>query len=113
MSIATMMMMMMMMMKEEEMVRYLTLLIIDELFMRSKIFRTLVVENLDQLWILSVGFRRNHPLPAPPAVRYAFKSGQCRQERWEREMWAKEILVNRFEVLKEEIPETVDGIGSV
>ena len=49
-------------------VRYLTLLIIDELFMRSKLFRTLLIENLDQLLALSIGFRRNMPLPAPPAI---------------------------------------------
>ncbi|KAG2252501.1 hypothetical protein Bca52824_082637 [Brassica carinata] len=49
-------------------VRLLTLLIIDELFMRSKLFRTLIVEKFDQLLSLSVGFRTNLPLPAPPAV---------------------------------------------
>uniref|UniRef100_A0A6M2EC70 UV-stimulated scaffold protein A C-terminal domain-containing protein n=1 Tax=Populus davidiana TaxID=266767 RepID=A0A6M2EC70_9ROSI len=54
--------------RDHSQVRYLTLLIIDELFMRSKLFRALVVENLDKLLSLSVGFRRNHPLPAPPAV---------------------------------------------
>lgn len=55
-------------------VRYLALLIIDELFMRSKLFRTLLVENLDQLLSLSVGFRRNLPLPAPPAVASVLRS---------------------------------------
>ncbi|GLT84787.1 hypothetical protein SLE2022_030010 [Rubroshorea leprosula] len=54
--------------RDHSQVRYLTLLIIDELFMRSKLFRSLLVENLDQLLTLSVGFRRNLPLPAPPAV---------------------------------------------
>ncbi|TXG63035.1 hypothetical protein EZV62_010029 [Acer yangbiense] len=54
--------------RDHSQVRYLTLLIIDELFMRSKLFRTLVIENLDQLLSLSVGFRRNLPLPAPPAI---------------------------------------------
>ncbi|KAJ0255652.1 UV-stimulated scaffold protein A [Hirschfeldia incana] len=49
-------------------VRLLTLLIIDELFMRSKLFRTLIVEKFDQLLSLSIGFRTNLPLPAPPAV---------------------------------------------
>uniref|UniRef100_A0A1J3GC67 UV-stimulated scaffold protein A-like protein n=1 Tax=Noccaea caerulescens TaxID=107243 RepID=A0A1J3GC67_NOCCA len=49
-------------------VRYLTLLIIDELFMRSKLFRTLVIENLEQLLSLSVGFRRDLPRPAPPDI---------------------------------------------
>ena len=55
-------------------VRYLTLLIIDELFMRSKLFRTLLIENLDQLLALSVGFRRNLPLPAPPAIASTLRS---------------------------------------
>ncbi|XP_010052806.2 UV-stimulated scaffold protein A homolog [Eucalyptus grandis] len=49
-------------------VRYMSLLIIDELFMRSKLFRTLIVENLDQLLSFSMGFRKNMPLPAPQAV---------------------------------------------
>ncbi|CAH2063175.1 unnamed protein product [Thlaspi arvense] len=49
-------------------VRLLTLHIIDEIFMRSKLFRALIVENLDQLLSLSVGFRTNLPLPAPSAV---------------------------------------------
>lgn len=42
--------------------------------MRSKLFRTLLVENLDQLLSLSVGFRRNLPLPAPPAVASVLRS---------------------------------------
>ncbi|KAM7274606.1 hypothetical protein ACFE04_016472 [Oxalis oulophora] len=49
-------------------VRYLSLLIIDELFMRSKLFRTVIVENFDQLLTYSVGFRRNLSLPEPQAV---------------------------------------------
>ncbi|XP_010469023.1 PREDICTED: UV-stimulated scaffold protein A homolog [Camelina sativa] len=55
-------------------VRYLTLFIIDELFMRSKLFRNLIIENLDQLLSLSVGFRSNMPLPAPPAVATMLRS---------------------------------------
>lgn len=42
--------------------------------MRSKLFRTLLVENLDQLLTLSVGFRRNLPLPNPPAVASVLRS---------------------------------------
>lgn len=42
--------------------------------MRSKLFRTLLVENFDQLLTLSVGFRRNQPLPAPPAVATLLRS---------------------------------------
>ncbi|KAE7999356.1 hypothetical protein FH972_003796 [Carpinus fangiana] len=60
--------------RDHSQVRYLTLLIIDELFMRSKLFRTILVENLDQLMSLSVGFRRNLPLPAPPAVASVLRS---------------------------------------
>lgn len=48
--------------------RYLTVLIIDELFMRSKLFRSLFVVNLDQFLTLSVGFRRNMPLPPPSSI---------------------------------------------
>ncbi|KAI9125707.1 hypothetical protein K1719_003125 [Acacia pycnantha] len=60
--------------RDHSQVRYLTLLIIDELFMRSKLFRTLLVENLDQLLSLSIGFRQNYPLPAPPAVASVLRS---------------------------------------
>ncbi|KAL3832859.1 hypothetical protein ACJIZ3_007595 [Penstemon smallii] len=60
--------------RDHSQVRYLSLLIIDELFMRSKLFRTLLVENLDLLLSLSVGFRRNHPLPAPASVATAMRS---------------------------------------
>lgn len=42
--------------------------------MRSKLFRALLVENMDQLLALSVGFRRNLPLPAPPAVASVLRS---------------------------------------
>lgn len=60
--------------RDHSQVRYLALLIIDELFMRSKLFRTLLVENMDQLLALSVGFRRNLPLPAPPTVASVLRS---------------------------------------
>lgn len=36
--------------------------------MRSKLFRTLVIENLEQLLSLSVGFRRDLARPAPPDI---------------------------------------------
>ncbi|URE29387.1 hypothetical protein MUK42_25627 [Musa troglodytarum] len=49
-------------------VRYLAVLIIDELFMRSKLFRSLLVINFDQFLSLSVGFRRNMPLPPPSSI---------------------------------------------
>ncbi|KAH9311930.1 hypothetical protein KI387_026965 [Taxus chinensis] len=54
--------------KNHSQVRYLTLLIIDELFSRSKLFRSLWVQSLPRFLLLSVGFRREHPLP-PPADR--------------------------------------------
>ncbi|XP_075475184.1 UV-stimulated scaffold protein A homolog [Primulina tabacum] len=60
--------------RDHSQVRYLALLIIDELFMRSKLFRTLMVENLDQLLNLSIGFRRNSPLPAPSPVASVLRS---------------------------------------
>ncbi|KAK6158880.1 hypothetical protein DH2020_006194 [Rehmannia glutinosa] len=140
-------------------VRYLALLIMDELFMRSKLFRKLLVENLDQLLSLSIGFRRNHPLPAPASVasvlrskaieflekwnesfgihyrqlrlgydylkntlRFQFPNLQAnaariQQERREREMKTKEILLKKFESLKanfsslkEEIHSKIDEI---
>ncbi|KAI4355243.1 hypothetical protein L6164_004036 [Bauhinia variegata] len=146
--------------RDHSQVRYLSLLIIDELFMRSKLFRSLVVENLDQLLSLSIGFRRNLPLPAPPAVatnlrskaieflekwnvsfgvyyrqirlgydylkntlRLQFpniqaNSARIQQERRERERRSKEILLNKYEYLKEnlssikgEIELTVGEIG--
>ncbi|GFY81525.1 hypothetical protein Acr_01g0013340 [Actinidia rufa] len=146
--------------RDHSQVRYLALLIIDELFMRSKLFRTLLVENLDQLLTLSVGFRRNLPLPAPPSVasvlrskaieflekwnvyyglyyrqlrlgfdhlkntlRFQFPNLQAnaariQQERREREVRTKEILVKKFETLmetfssiKDEVQSTIDEIG--
>ncbi|KAI3444404.1 hypothetical protein Pfo_001069 [Paulownia fortunei] len=127
--------------------------------MRSKLFRSLLVENLDQLLSLSIGFRRNHPLPAPASVasvlrskaiellekwnesfgihyrqlrlgydylkntlRFQFPNLQAnaarvQQERREREMRTKEILLKKFESLKanfssikEEIQSKVDEI---
>ncbi|XP_031113823.1 UV-stimulated scaffold protein A homolog [Ipomoea triloba] len=60
--------------RDHSQVRYLTLLIIDELFMRSKLFRAILVENLDHLLTLSVGFRRNLPLPAPASVASVLRS---------------------------------------
>ncbi|GJU26576.1 UV-stimulated scaffold protein A [Tanacetum coccineum] len=136
-------------------IRYLTLHIIHELFMRSKLFRTLIVENLDQLLTLSVGFRRNQPLPAPPAIasklrlkaieflerwntsfgihyrqlrlgydylkntlRYQFPNLQAnaarlQQERRERELRTKEILVKKYELLKSNFPSIKEEVNSI
>ncbi|KAL2345907.1 hypothetical protein Fmac_007192 [Flemingia macrophylla] len=135
-------------------VRYLALLIIDELFMRSKLFRTIVVENLDQLLSLSVGFRRNSPLPDPPAVASVLRSKaieflekwnvtfgvhyrqlrlgydylkntlrlqfpniqanveRVQQERRERERRSKEILLSKYESLKDNSSSIKGGILS-
>ncbi|KAG6427211.1 hypothetical protein SASPL_111452 [Salvia splendens] len=140
-------------------VRYLALLIVDELFMRSKLFRSLLVENLDLFLSLSIGFRRNHPLPPPASIasllrskaieflekwndsfgihyrqlrlgydylkntlRFQFPNLQAnaariQQERREREMRTRDILLKKFESLKanfssikEEIHANIDEI---
>ncbi|CAM8941936.1 unnamed protein product [Rhodiola kirilowii] len=44
-------------------VRYLSLLIIDDLFMRSKLFRSIIVMSMDRLLSLSIGFRGGLPPP--------------------------------------------------
>ncbi|XP_061372865.1 UV-stimulated scaffold protein A homolog [Gastrolobium bilobum] len=140
--------------RDHSQVRYLALLIIDELFMRSKLFRTLLVENLDQLLSLSVGFRRNLPLPAPPAVASVLRSKaieflekwnvsfgvhyrqlrlgydylknilrlqfpniqanveRIQRERREKERRSKEILLNKYEYLKENSTSIKGGILS-
>ncbi|XP_045794913.1 UV-stimulated scaffold protein A homolog isoform X2 [Trifolium pratense] len=132
--------------RDHSQVRYLALQIIDEIFMRSKLFRTLIVENMEQLMSLSVGFRRNSPLPAPPSVASVLRSKaieflekwnvsfgvhyrqlrlgydylkntlrlqfpniqanveRIQQERRERERRSKEILLNKYESLKEKLP---------
>ncbi|KAM6583862.1 hypothetical protein CsatB_010864 [Cannabis sativa] len=60
--------------RDHAQVRYLSLLIIDQLFMRSKLFRGLLVERMDVLLTLSIGFRGNQPLPDPPAVASLLRS---------------------------------------
>ncbi|GER48678.1 UV-stimulated scaffold protein A homolog [Striga asiatica] len=132
--------------RDHSQVRYLALLIIDQLFMRSKLFRNLLIENLDQLLSLSVGFRGTHPLPDPASIasllrskaieflekwnesfgihyrqirlgydylkntlRFQFPNLQAnaarvQQERLEREMRTKEILLKKYESLKENFP---------
>ncbi|CAL9108341.1 unnamed protein product [Musa acuminata var. zebrina] len=146
--------------KPHSQVRYLAVLIIDELFMRSKLFRSLLVINFDQFLSLSVGFRRNMPLPPPSSIasnlrkmsiellekwhssygiyyrqlrlgfdylkntlRFQFPNrleiaARLQQERREREMRTQQILLNKFENLKDnfssiksEIQLTIDEIG--
>ncbi|XP_043718198.1 UV-stimulated scaffold protein A homolog [Telopea speciosissima] len=60
--------------KNHSQVRYLALLIIDELFMRSKLFRSLFVVNFDQFLSLSVGFGRNYQLPEPNGIAVKLRS---------------------------------------
>ncbi|KAG0486537.1 hypothetical protein HPP92_008632 [Vanilla planifolia] len=146
--------------KPHSQVRYLTVLVIDELFMRSKLFRTIFVVNFDQFLSLSVGFRKNLPLPPPSTIaanlrsktiellekwnssfgvhykqlrlgfdylkntlRYNFpnrieSASRLQQEKRERELRTKQILLDKFENLKEnissiksDIQSTVDEIG--
>lgn len=51
--------------KRHSQVRFLCLLIIDSLFMRSKDFRRLVVSSLSALLPLLLGYQPGNPLPAP------------------------------------------------
>ncbi|KAI3681871.1 hypothetical protein L6452_36676 [Arctium lappa] len=141
--------------RDHSQVRYLTLAIIHELFMRSKLFRALIVENLDQLLTLSVGFRRNQPLPAPPSIasklrskaieflerwnstfgihyrqlrlghdylkntlRFQFPNLQAnaarvQQDRRERELRTKEILLKKYELLKSNFSSIKDEVNSI
>ncbi|KAL5212595.1 hypothetical protein ABZP36_023442 [Zizania latifolia] len=64
-------------------VRLLAFTIADELFMRSKLFRSLLTDALDGFLPLAVGFRRAHPLP-PPAASAALlrKAAVQALERW-------------------------------
>ncbi|OVA00955.1 Protein of unknown function DUF2043 [Macleaya cordata] len=140
--------------KNHSQVRYLALLIINELFMRSKLFRSLLVVNFDHFLSLSIGFRRNLPLPAPPAIAVRLRSkaieylekwntsfgihyrqirlgfdylkntlhfqfpnlqqnaARLQQERREREIRSKEILLKKFETLRENLPSIKDEINS-
>ncbi|XP_072959442.1 UV-stimulated scaffold protein A homolog isoform X1 [Typha angustifolia] len=146
--------------KPHSQVRYLAVLVIDELFMRSKLFRSLFVCDLDQFLSLSVGFRRNMPLPPPSSIasnlrkmtiellekwngsfgihyrqlrlgfdylkntlRFQFpnrmeNAARLQQERREREMRTQEILLSKYENLKEnyssikaEIQSTIEEIA--
>ncbi|KAJ6797165.1 UV-stimulated scaffold protein A-like protein [Iris pallida] len=145
--------------KNHSQVRYLAVLITDELFMRSKLFRSLLVVNFDQFLSLSVGFRSNMPLPPPASIasllrsksiellekwnasfgihyrqlrlgfdylkntlRYQFpnrleNAARLQQERRDRENRSKQILLDKFENLKDnyssmkvEIQSTIDEI---
>ncbi|KAI3953434.1 hypothetical protein MKW92_034696 [Papaver armeniacum] len=145
--------------KNHSQVRYLGLFIVDELFMRSKLFRSLFVVKFDLFLSLSIGFRRDLPLPAPAPIATRLRSkaieflekwntsfglhyrqirlgfdylkntlnfqfpnlqanaARIQQERREREIRSKEILLKKFETLsqnlssiKDEIQTTVEEI---
>lgn len=123
--------------------------------MRSKLFRSIIVENMDQLLTLSVGFRRSMPLPAPPAIASCLRSkameflekwnssygvhyrqlrlgydylkntlrlqfpnlqanaARIEQERREREMRSREILMNKFDALRANIPSIKEEVESM
>ncbi|KAM0944625.1 putative UV-stimulated scaffold protein A [Dioscorea sansibarensis] len=145
--------------KPHSQVRYLAVLIIDELFMRSKLFRTVLVVNFDQFLTLSIGFRRNLPLPPPSTIASTLRSksiellekwnasfgihyrqlrlgfdylkntlkfhfpnrlenaARLQQERREREIRSKQILLKKFlnfkesySLIKDKIQSTIDEI---
>ncbi|XP_031496127.1 UV-stimulated scaffold protein A homolog [Nymphaea colorata] len=69
--------------KNHSQVRYLALLIVDELFMRSKLFRSCVVVDFNQFLSLSVGFRRSCPLPPPLNVASTLRAKSLEfLEKW-------------------------------
>lgn len=45
--------------------RYLAVLLIDELFTRSKLFRSLLVPKFEMFMLLTIGYRGDYPLPKP------------------------------------------------
>ncbi|XP_062223484.1 UV-stimulated scaffold protein A homolog [Phragmites australis] len=64
-------------------VRLLAFIIADELFMRSKLFRSLLADALDGFLPLAVGFRRAHPLPPPAASAVLLRKAAIQAlERW-------------------------------
>ncbi|RLN07635.1 hypothetical protein C2845_PM11G16940 [Panicum miliaceum] len=64
-------------------VRLLAFSIADELFMRSKLFRSLLADALDGFLPLAVGFRRAHPLPPPTASAALLRKAAVQAlERW-------------------------------
>ncbi|KAI0496733.1 hypothetical protein KFK09_023057 [Dendrobium nobile] len=98
--------------KPHSQVRYLAVLIVDELFMRSKLFRSHFVVNLDQFLSLCVGYSK------VSVSKSSENAARLQQERRERHLRTMQILLNKFEYLKEnftsikfDIQSTVDEIG--
>uniref|UniRef100_A0A453GJW1 UV-stimulated scaffold protein A C-terminal domain-containing protein n=4 Tax=Triticinae TaxID=1648030 RepID=A0A453GJW1_AEGTS len=64
-------------------VRLLAFSIVDELFMRSKLFRSLLADALDGFVPLAVGFRTNEQLPPPAASAATLRKAAIQAlERW-------------------------------
>ncbi|XP_037408247.1 UV-stimulated scaffold protein A homolog isoform X2 [Triticum dicoccoides] len=64
-------------------VRLLAFSIVDELFMRSKLFRALLADVLDGFVPLAVGFRSNEQLPPPAASAATLRKAAIQAlERW-------------------------------
>ncbi|XBI31980.1 hypothetical protein VPH35_055488 [Triticum aestivum] len=64
-------------------VRLLAFSIVDELFMRSKLFRSLLADGLDGFVPLAVGFRTNEQLPPPAASAATVRKAAIQAlERW-------------------------------
>ncbi|VAH68711.1 unnamed protein product [Triticum turgidum subsp. durum] len=64
-------------------VRLLAFSIVDELFMRSKLFRSLLADTLDGFLPLAVGFRTNEQLPPPAASAATLRKAAIQAlERW-------------------------------
>ena len=63
--------------------RLLAFSIADELFLRSKLFRSLLADALDGFLPLAVGFRRAQPLPPPTASAALLRKAAVQAlERW-------------------------------
>lgn len=52
--------------RQHSQVRFLAVLLIDELFTRSKLFRSLLVPKFEMFMLLTIGYRDDFPLPKPP-----------------------------------------------
>jgi UV-stimulated scaffold protein A len=64
-------------------VQLLAFSIADELFMRSKLFRSLLADSLDGFLPLAIGFRRANPLPPPTTSAALLRKATVQAlERW-------------------------------
>lgn len=69
--------------KNHAQIRYLALLVVDELFTRSKLFRSLLVRDVETFMLHSIGYRSECPLP-PPANRATLLRAKSMEvlEKW-------------------------------